>query len=71
MGARVLVFASTLRRSRPTAPDSTRHTMNRLLNDLQIVAIDMPGALEWIATVAHELAQHALAEHDTTKEGQP
>jgi hypothetical protein len=57
MGPRVLPFvlSSGLPHRRPTQ-ESTRVSMNTLLNDLQVLAIDMPTAFTWIADIAHRLA---------------
>ncbi len=62
MHPRVLHFATTQTRRRPIVSDPTKHTINRLMNDLQIIAITMPAGMEWLSTLVHELAEQALVQ---------
>lgn len=56
----VLLFASPADRRRTPLTEPTKHSMNLLLNDLQILALERPKMLAWIAEFAHRMARRVV-----------
>ena len=75
MVVRVLKFIPVAKRQTQTVNEATKQSVNRLLNNLQIIAIQRPWAMAWLTELTSQIATDALAQQMQTitaqGQGQP